>query len=147
MRMRSFVRSVLRSTFILAHAPVRSDDAGTKSPSSLHPTPTPKRLRALHPCTTRQQHQPPQHKLSQPIAVSGRMTRTATKVKPRLEFSGRAAAAGGGGAGAGAGGVASPTAGRAKRNAGTPGSANRRLHKSPRTSIDRGERASRLAGS
>lgn len=83
----------------------------------------------------------PQHKLSQPIAVSGRMTRTATKVKPRLEFSGRAAAGGG----AGAGSMASPTAGRAKRNAGGPGSANRRLHKSPRTSIDRGERAKKAS--
>ncbi|CAM9451894.1 unnamed protein product, partial [Ectocarpus sp. 12 AP-2014] len=75
------------------------------------------------------------HKLSQPIAVSGRMTRTATKVKPRLEFSSRAAAAAGSGGSAMS--VTSPSSGRTKRNAGAPGSATRRVHKSPRTSIDR----------
>ncbi|CBJ31760.1 conserved unknown protein [Ectocarpus siliculosus] len=75
------------------------------------------------------------HKLSQPIAVSGRMTRTATKVKPRLEFSSRAAAATGGGGSALS--MTSPSSGRTKRNAGAPGSATRRVHKSPRTSIDR----------
>ncbi|CAN0224386.1 unnamed protein product, partial [Ectocarpus fasciculatus] len=75
------------------------------------------------------------HKLSQPIAVSGRMTRTATKVKPRLEFSSRAAAAAGGGGSALS--MTSPSSARTKRNAGAPGSAARRVHKSPRTSIDR----------
>ncbi|CAN0454172.1 unnamed protein product, partial [Ectocarpus sp. 12 AP-2014] len=75
------------------------------------------------------------HKLSQPIAVSGRMTRTATKVKPRLEFSSRAAAAAGSGGSALS--MTSPSSGRTKRNAGAPGSATRRVHKSPRTSIDR----------
>eukprot|EP00904_Undaria_pinnatifida_P003873 jgi/Undpi1/13487/HiC_scaffold_8.g03146.m1 len=80
------------------------------------------------------------HKLAQPIAVSGRLTRTATKVKPRLEYAAKPAA----GRSADRGGartVASPASGRAKRGAsareGGGMSVNRRVHKSPRTSIDR----------
>lgn len=72
-----------------------------------------------------------QDKRSQPIAVSGRMTR-ATKLKPRLELSHRVSVGGPGGV------VVSPTASRNKRLARDAGG-NKRLHKSPRTSIDRGE--------
>lgn len=84
-----------------------------------------------------------QHKLAQPIAVSGRLTRTATRVKPRLEYSAKPAAARGGDR-SGVRALASPASGRAKRGAsareGAGMSANRRVHKSPRTSIDRGKR-------
>ncbi|CAM9384876.1 unnamed protein product [Ascophyllum nodosum] len=91
------------------------------------------------------------HKLSQPIAVSGRMTRTATKVTPRLELSTRGGGANGkggrggvgGAGGGGGGGLTPPSETRPKRAAAAGregfGMPMRRVYKSPRTSLDRAD--------